>query len=57
MDPHPSLVLYADIKRDSSSQNDAVGERGCKPLIPIARIVSRYNQRVRQVGFEDESPW
>jgi len=34
-----------------------LGERGCKPSIPIARIVSRYNQRVRQVGFEDESPW
>ena len=34
-----------------------LGERGCKPSIPMARIVSRYNQRVRQVGFEDESPW
>jgi hypothetical protein len=33
------------------------GERGCKLSIPMARIVSRYNQRVRQVGFEDESPW
>jgi hypothetical protein len=31
------------------------GERGCKSSIPMARIVSRYNQRARQVGFEDEA--
>jgi nitroreductase len=34
-----------------------LGERGCKLSIPMAWIVSRYNQPVRQVGFEDESPW
>src|SRR5690242_12939918 len=33
------------------------GERGCKLSIPMARIVSRYNQRARQAGFEDEASW
>jgi len=54
-DPRPSLVLCAEIERDSSSQSDAVRRTRLQPSIPMVRIVSRYNQRGRQVGFEDES--
>ena len=56
-DPRPSLVLGAEIERDSSSQSDAVRRTRLQTFDSDARIVSRYNQRARQVGFEDEAPW
>jgi hypothetical protein len=34
-----------------------LGRMRLQPSIPMARIVSRYNERVRQVRFEEEAPW